>query len=237
MVAVGLPSLNWDKFPRYKSTANVVMMVKSLPFGFLLRTKIYTTFMVFSIQCCKSTQLYCCLIWNNKFGLSDFIFYFHIKNISETVVISHFMSQLFQKSMNTNLTKCFQDCISFKYLLLNPGRYVSSDRAQVLEDEFCWLCFSSSRLARNNKALILHIILKWLVSRLGNSKKMWRKTSQFLAVVSKDIILEKWYKWNCRYNIEIFENTYIHFEKFDIMYIAQIIICLYMQSIFYCVCW
>ena len=154
--------------------------------------------------------------------------------ISETVVISHFMSQLFQKSMNTNLTKCFQDCISFKYLLLNPSRYVSSDRAQVLEDEFCWLCFSSSRLARNNKALILHIILKWLVSRLGNSKKMGWKTSQFLAMVSKDIILEKWYKWNCRYNIEIFENTYI---QFDIMYIAQIIICLYMQSIFYCVCW
>ena len=81
LVAVGLPSLNWDKFSRYKSTANVVMMVKSLPFGFLLRTKIYTTFMVFSIQCCKSTQLYCCLIWNNKFGLSDFIFYFHIKNM------------------------------------------------------------------------------------------------------------------------------------------------------------
>ena len=78
LVAVGLPSLNWDKFPRYKSTANVVMMVKSLPFGFLLRTKIYTTFMVFSIQCCKSTQLYCCLIWNNKFALSDIIFHFHV---------------------------------------------------------------------------------------------------------------------------------------------------------------
>ena len=120
--------------------------------------------------------------------------------------------------MNAVLTKCFQDCISFKYLLLNPSRYVSSDRAQVLEDEFCWLCFSSSRLARNNKALILHIILKWLVSRLGNSKKMWWKTSQFLAVVSKDIILEMWYKWNCRYNIESFENAHSTLLKYLFIY-------------------
>ena len=67
LVVVSLRSLNWDKFPRYKNTVNVVMMVNSLPFGVLPRQKMCTTFRIFSIQCCKSTQVYCCLIWNNKF--------------------------------------------------------------------------------------------------------------------------------------------------------------------------
>ena len=34
LVVVSVRSLNWDKFTRYKTTVNVVMMVNSLPFGF-----------------------------------------------------------------------------------------------------------------------------------------------------------------------------------------------------------
>ena len=104
LVVVSLRSLNWDKFPRYKNTVNVVMMVNSLPFGVLPRQKMCTTFRSFSIQCCKSTQLYCCLIWNNKFGISVFIFHEHVSIhafISETVVIFHWISKLSFKIMNS----------------------------------------------------------------------------------------------------------------------------------------
>ena len=79
LVAVSLRSLNWDKFPRYKSTASVFMMVKSLSFGFTQGQKFirHLGFFLCNVVNLRK-QVYCCLIWNNKFGISVFIFHEHV---------------------------------------------------------------------------------------------------------------------------------------------------------------
>ena len=76
-------------------------------------------------------------------------------------------------------------------MVLNPCGYVSSDWAQVLYNEFGRFGFTGSRLSRNNKTLVLHVILEWFVGWFGQCKYMWRKTSQFLAMISKDVVLNK----------------------------------------------